>query len=92
VPYKQYPLRWKDDKELLGSCATVVLTAMDVEESAVNDAIHLPKEMTHFFLPCTIKAVVGLIGESPVPLMRTRNYGSDVREPLYVFYWYELFN
>jgi len=66
----------------MNSCATMLLTAMDVEESAVSDTIQLPKEVTQHFLPCTVYAVVGLIGETPVLLIRMKAYGSMVRGSL----------
>jgi len=52
-------MRFKTNKELLESSATMVLTAMDIEWSAVHQAIKLPKEVTEFFLPCITSAVVG---------------------------------
>jgi len=85
-PLKDYPMRFKTTKEMMESSTIMALTAMDIEEFAIHEAVQLPKDVTEHFLPCINKATIGLIGDTAMLLVKTQKYGSRVREPLNLFY------
>jgi len=55
------------------------LTAMKVEERAVNSALSLPKPVQPDVFPDDVKtAAVGLIGKTRVLVVQTAAYGREV--------------